>query len=247
MQGNTESQLFIQEEGPINWSSYLTLCQSAKVATRKTVLIFPGNIVHNQQQTLYNIKQGGGLAQAAAELGAHKVPTLSLPTTLMPIVNIGETNETARQAVADLWKAAGYGCSFVLPVRKKAGRFDRDGNAIPPDLYFGTAGLDDANQFEPKFWGLNEPTPNIQLGQYYLIQLKLLIEFLTKPGLEPPMEFQEAYREGQLAKTNPTPWFLPVNIPEVNATNSNDKTRLLGNTNAGKTDKRGCCGPCRPS
>src|SRR5438105_2543886 len=76
-----------------------------------TVFIFPGNNTHHTKSTtLYSIKEGGGLAAVAGEIGTAGHPVLSLPTTGMDNfrhANFPHIQTTVEGAMADLYKALG--------------------------------------------------------------------------------------------------------------------------------------------
>jgi hypothetical protein len=170
------------------------------------VFIFPSNPSHHTSTTtLYNIKKGGGLAKLAWDLGEQGIATLGLPTTGMRNPPDKATLAFAKEAVADLWKAAGFGMHLILPIRPSF-KHPQSGATYFKQTLSAKPG------FEPSFWGDLEPTPNPELAAYYFEQLELLKTFLAadldkKPLIDPV--FMNAFQEGLSAKQAVTPpaWF----------------------------------------
>lgn len=169
------------------------------ISNNRTILIFPGNTGHNAQDVApFTPKSGNGLAQAAAELGQRGIPTLSLPTTGMPLTPKEQDVNMARNAIADLYRAVGAGFDLVLPVR-----------SYNPDSGFFSAPLADSpnsygmGTIEPGFWGGEEKTPNRGLANYYVASLNDLQNFLRALNEAPNMEIDnknplmQAFLEGQ--------------------------------------------------
>jgi predicted NAD-dependent protein-ADP-ribosyltransferase YbiA (DUF1768 family) len=166
----------------------------------RSVFIFPSNIAdhHTPTTTLYSRKGGANLGVPAEVFsGDEKWPVLGLPTDKHEKVDA-----SVRKAVADIWKAIGFGLNVVLPVRPHtaASRYFKD------DLK-GSPGN------EPSFWGGVVPNGNPVLAEYYLEQLAVMDDFLRDPdprrllGMDP--EFKLAYEKGQQQRTNPDdPWFI---------------------------------------
>lgn len=141
---------------------YQRKCKTEGIECEKTVFIFPGNSGHHTaHQTLYGLKSGGGLAAAAQCLNRIKVPTLSLPTLFD--VNDANKNILAQHAIADLWKALGFGLNLALPVRVQSGK-----------KYFDDCFNDN---YEPSFWGGILISSDKKLANYYLGELKRIKEF----------------------------------------------------------------------
>jgi len=185
---------------------------------KKAVFVFPGNSGHHgKENSLFSQKSGGGLGIPARKLGDAGIPVLSLPT-----VDVGEPLKTgdeipalAKQAMADLCKAAGYGFNIVLPVREKKKRtrtkegtdeskeFAAD-TFFPEGCHFPSSDEDKKLLYEPSFWGADgiNSQPNPILAQYYfdhLGQLKRLMSHVTTLKNEKEREeFFKQLREGKV-------------------------------------------------
>lgn len=195
---NNPTLLFLQ--GRLNFESFTRFCKQYQIDPEKTVFIFPGNPSHHSaNQTLYSKKAGGGLAHVAYELGEHGIPTLSLPTTGMNGIEDDKSKLLAEHAVADLWRAVGFGLNIALPVRSQTN-----------NQYFDNRLMNCNEKLEPSFWGGIETISNKSLGNYYLEQLNLLSEFL-KDGKS--HSYQEFLHEGEVARSlmdsgqQPSAWF----------------------------------------
>lgn len=176
-------QFELLDQNPITANSYIQ-----KYGDRKTVFIFPGNTDHHGAGvTLYSHKGGAGLAGVAAALGRKNVATLSLPTTGM---NSGNT-AIGESAIADLWRAVGFGMTLVLPVRKHTNKRYFSKPLTTKDLEC---------EFEPSFWGGLEPTTNLKLANYYLSELQTLYDFCNGITQHLPSDYKKFYAEGQNAK-----------------------------------------------
>lgn len=224
------NQKFLHLSGHISPNKFRKTCATNDIDPTKTGLIFPGNNTHHytrgQAQSInmpYTLKGGLGLAKAAAQFNAQGFPTFSLPTTFFGAFTPAQKMALAKEAVADLWRAVGYGMNLALPIRQRGdvvNEKDADGNPIsyfPNHHYFS---LNDGLgvNLEPNFFGGEEKGANKPLADYYLQQLVILQTFLNNPNPDPaqvPPEFQEAYRQGQEAKQkkergeHPGNWFVP--------------------------------------
>lgn len=213
----TEAQQFKFMSGGVNVSNFKKFCKDEKIADpKKAVFIFPGNDGHHGgNNSLFSIKSGGGLAKAADELGNAGIATLSLPTVGVPQLSPGQAvPKLASDAVADLWKAAGFGLNIVLPVRPKD-----NNDFFPAGCKFDVNSKD----FEPSFWGSTgiNTTPNVDLAKYYFDELKKLQDFVAlsdalkqtelekmkNSGNPSDKAFYAAYQKGVEAQTQPSPWF----------------------------------------
>lgn len=175
--------------GTVDKASFEACCKEPYgVAPSKVVFIFPGNQGHHTPaHSLFSVKSGNGLAQAAGELAEAGYATLSLPTANMDNWNKDETlTAIVHNAIADLYKAAGADFSLMLPIRShKAGH------------YFESV-LSFAPEDEPSFWGEEIKTANPALAKYYLEELEALNKFLKSSEDEKEQSpFYPAYREGQ--------------------------------------------------
>ncbi len=178
-------QKFLSIQGRITAESFQQSCIENGINPHQAVFIFPGNISHHgAYHTLYSKKYGGGLGIPAGELGELGIAVLSIPTTGMSIVdNEKHIPPLAITAIADIWKAIGFGMSIVLPVRKPSG------------IKFFINTFNDGT--EPSFWGENERTPNVKLAEYYLKQLSFIQDFLQGEKQAPPEEFNDAFKLGR--------------------------------------------------
>lgn len=232
--------IFVTKRGTIaGVAGFNEICRENNIADphRNAVFIFPSNHSHHTPgYSLYSRKPGDGLAEVAGQLGSQNppIPTLGLPTTGIPLVNSdNDIPAIPRQAVADLWKAVGFGLNFVLPVREHAN-----------NTYFSHA-LENTRD-EPGFFGGIELTANRVLGDYYVTQLQLLRRFmacrdeaekqrfLNDPVNRIPDQIKAAYREGVAAQSqNPRPaWFTPSAIPAPQVTPNAAATPGTTSTNA---------------
>lgn len=158
----------------------------------QTLLIYPSNVTeHTDSLTLYKEKKSSGRVNLA---GKHFTKTVKAATLGLPIHGIatGEIPQVAREAVLDLWRAAGFGIHLVLPVRRQT-----DTKYFPEHLLY--RGL----EYQPEFWVPSLDEANPVLAQYYLNNIKLLKAYLESPaGAEPAIsaEFLTAFQEGQAAR-----------------------------------------------
>ncbi len=177
---------------------FMTQDGTNKTLDKKTVFIFPGNMSHHQDHTLFSSKSGGGLGEKAGNLSRQPdpFPVLSLPTGTSGVtINSAQ----AKTAIIDLWRAVGAGYSLVLPVRpfqtKTIHPFDK---ALP-----------NCTGKEPAFWGDNNTTFDPAVAQLYSDQITALDNYLKSPeASKVPAEFQAAFAQGQAAQaalTNATP------------------------------------------
>ncbi len=165
----------IYEENWMNKKVFEASCQKAGKKPKEVVFIFPGNPGHHTiNDTLFSIKKGDRLGEVAENLGKEGYPVLSLPTTHMdgyPSTNNKHnvnTDELAKKAVADLYRAAGAGFDLMLPVRPYGTQY------FPSHLKHANI----PNKVEPRFWGGVQTAPNLALASYYLDELNKLDEFL---------------------------------------------------------------------
>jgi len=134
---------------------------------KKVIFLFPGNLSHHKGQTLFSVKKGSGLAIPAADIVNAEFPVLSLPTKYMDNWETEEEQKAyARGAIADLYRAAGAGYHFILPVRPFTRR------------YFSKP-LDIESNLEPAFWGGKVKLTNRPLADYYVNEMHQLNEFLN--------------------------------------------------------------------
>lgn len=221
------SQQFVLLSDKITNHSFKNTCDERKIESNKTVFIFPGNADHHKEEnkpSLYSEKRGGGLAGVAEQLAKIGVPTLSLPTTDM--LNNLEQEQIRKRAVLDLWKAAGNGMSFILPVRNRneKGKFFSEALATEQEQ-------EQQKQQEPSFWGKNETTPNLELADYYLKEIEKLRDFIALKDEQQQSamlenldkDIQSAFNEGREAIDKPTPWFQPTATGQRN-TNAQSNT-----------------------
>lgn len=183
--------------GIITLENYKIFCEYNNLTLEKTVFIFPGNIKHNlEQDNLFSIKSGSGLAEVAEKLGKNGSPTLSLPTIGMDDwLSSDVTQNIAKMAIKALWRAIGAGFNIVLPVRDHSN-----------DTYFSRA-LNNTN-FEPNFWGGVQFQPNKELADYYTLNLNLLAKFLESNIIDDNKDKEDllhAYEEGK-SMANDDPW-----------------------------------------
>ncbi len=199
-----------------------------EVDLEKAVFIFPGNTGHHQADgttpSLYKIKSGGGLAKVAANWGKSGHPTLSLPTTGMPVLKDGdEIPAKAKGAIKELYKALGAGFHLVLPVRPHTG-----GGLFDAPLANGSK-----DAVEPSLWGGIDKTKNPILANYYLQELNKLHRVAKLIDKEPKLnheemeleqfgrdntELVEAYKAGVKAKAQGDKWCKPpahTSLPHV--------------------------------
>jgi hypothetical protein len=199
--------------------SFLNFSKTIDANASQTLLIFPSHSRHHAKNaTLYSQKAGVGrvnLTHAKADL---KIPTLGLP--IAGIAHVPSKDEMpllAKNAVRDLWKAAGYGLNFVLPIHRQLNK-----------TYF-SQGLQKFPDYEPEFWGFNHEEANPHLAAYYLEELERLAQYLNAPLTnKPPVpgHLWAAFQEGLQAKqasitppwysTNPKVWQLyktPQTLP----------------------------------
>jgi len=174
-------------------SLFLRFCEENSIDPKRTVVIFPGNVGHHTANTtLYSKKSGSGLAAFTGSLAAIKVPTLSLPTVGVAADTV---TDVSVGAVADLWRALGYGLNLALPMRPYS------------NMYFPRPFAHTNPPMEPSFWGAVATTPNPTLASYYQDQLESIVKFLeTKTDI--PTRFVSAYRDGQNAQQHPTAWYI---------------------------------------
>lgn len=245
-------QQFVTLSGRITSESFINKCKQVGINPENVVYIFPGNDSHHgkEQNAPYTIKGGLNLAALAGELGRLNYPTLSLPTTFWDIKDKENQMVLAHKAVADLWRAIGYGMHLALPVREK-GKVQLNAEKGEPILdekgeralyspnHFFTKSLDKTN-CEPNFWGGIEKTPNTKLADYYLEQLNHLKTFLAQQAKAkekegtvikfPHADFESAYIEGFEANQKvkegkkPDDWFLPVFKRVIRATSKSATT-----------------------
>ncbi|KTC65059.1 Uncharacterised protein (plasmid) [Legionella adelaidensis] len=157
-------------DGNVSVNSFKGQAAAAGLDPKKLVFIFPGNSTHHapSKTTLFSVKSGSGLAQAARQIGEAGFPTLSLPTTSMEQWSSNETQKAfVEGALADLYRALGAGYSLFLPVREHMN-----------SQYFnqGLAFIDGA--VEPNFWGGIQAQPNKKLAAYYIAELDRLHNFI---------------------------------------------------------------------
>jgi hypothetical protein len=195
--------------GWVDIKSYQQTCHDNghDFAEKKCVFIFPGNSGHHTAcTTLFSVKDGGGLAKVAGDLGQAGYPTLSMPTTsLGNWENDSRLKGIAQRAIEDLYKACGAGYQLMLPVRA------HDNND-----YFDN-GLFPGTNLEPSFWGSIELTPNKPLANYYTRQLDNLFRFMAlsqesrdkKTEADPENPFYHAYTQGQNMSED-DPWLQPA-------------------------------------
>jgi SprT-like family/2-cysteine adaptor domain len=184
-------RVYYMTDDKINLIKYKSFCDVNNIKPEETVFVFPGNIGHHSgSQTLFSIKRGSGLARVAEQLGKNGIPTLSLPTT---IIAIGDLT-IPKKAVGDIWKAIGYGLHVIIPVRMHMN-----------DKYFKDSIQIRYSDYEPSFWGGVEQTPNINLADYYLSQIKLMNSVTVNK------EFELDYNMGLQAKYGGTvsEWYSP--------------------------------------
>lgn len=243
-----EPQQFQLMTGTVNLSTFRTFCQNKNITNpQKAVFLFPGNNTHHEaNNSLYKIKGGGNLAGIAETLGNTGIPTLSLPTVGVPQVPIGGAiPPLASGAVADLWKAVGFGLHVVLPAREKrrgtrtatpdAGRIYGADAFFPAGSHFThVRNNTDNTLYEPSLWGINgiNPEPNPGLAKYYFDELNKLKNFMALDDAHKQAELDRmrdsnvpsevalytAYMAGVAAKTQPDPWFAVNPNPNANAT-----------------------------
>lgn len=243
-----EPQQFQLMTGTVNLSTFRTFCQNKNITDpQKAVFLFPGNNTHHGAGTsLYSVKGGGNLAGIAETLGNTGIPTLSLPTVGVPQVPIdGAIPPLASGAVADLWKAVGFGLHIVLPVREKrggtrtatpdAGRIYTANDFFPANSHFTHLRNNaDNTLYEPSLWGINgiNPEPNPGLAKYYFDELNKLKVFMALAEAQKQTELTRmqtsnnpsdvalytAYMAGVAAKTQPDPWFAANPNLNANAT-----------------------------
>ena len=195
-------------KGSASIENYETICRAYKLnpEDKKVIFLFPGNSSHHGiGTTLFSIKSGGGLAQAAKLIGEKGYPTLSLPTTTMEQWSTNKAQQAIVQgAIVDLYKALGAGYSFMLPVRAHTKNYFDQGLAAAQDL-------------EPSFWGGIQAAPNKQLANHYLLQLNQLSDFIAL-SLEKRQEVAttninnplfKAYLKGQQMQED-DPWLTPI-------------------------------------
>ena len=227
----------------VNRKQFVDDCQAAGLGPKKTVLIWPTNTGHHQagKQTLFGKQSGDGLGLLAASLGDKGYPTLGLPTTGMDPVGtaIDDANpapDMAKAAVADLWKAAGFGYNFYLPTRQKPDGADKN-------KYFDSS-LTGKDNFEPSLWGGEEGTANKHLAKYYLDQIEILRKFIAldkeakaaailakqfDDGAVIPEHLITAYEAGQtaLASDEKSGFFAPAS-QSIKADKLNGSQSLVG-------------------
>jgi hypothetical protein len=239
-QANKSPSQFLLMSGGVDKDKLDAFCKDKGVKAENAVFVFSGNTSHHGTGvSLYSKKSGAGLAEAAGMLSDAGRPVLSLPTTgIASVTDQASIPDIAKQAVADLWKAVGFGLNIVLPVVEKGKRpkKDADGKVIADefveaDRYF-PAGCQFAGTtpYEPRFWGGVEGTSNPELARYYFVQLLELQKFMNLNAgdklayindVETKVEYVaykpliHAYKDGQAAKVDPSkdPWFQKPKTP----------------------------------
>lgn len=201
------SPQIIYKQGWLDERQFDKECNTAGIDPKKTVLIFPGNPGHHtQNNTLFSVKYGAGLAALATTLGNTGHPVLSLPTTGMESwYQDTQKKQIAQRAIADLYRALGAGFNFLLPVRPHIN-----------NAYFSQA-LPSCPGCEPNFWGGIQTTSNPELGHYYLTELTQLHQFVClsdeekrqKIAAEPTNFRYQAFLDGEKKQTTHDQWLTP--------------------------------------
>lgn len=167
--------MIIYCKGLINLQCFEQAARANNLEPNKVIFLFPGNFSHHgPSNNLFSIKSGGGLGVPAGVIGGRDYPVLSLPTTSMEGWSTDQKQKKiVETAIADLYRAAGAGYSFMLPIRNHCNqRYFDDGLS-----YSGGA-------VEPSFWGQNAMTPNKPLANHYTKALNDFHDFIVLPDQE---------------------------------------------------------------
>jgi hypothetical protein len=167
--------VIIYFKGFIDLQRFEQAARDNSLEPNKVIFLFPGNSSHHGPSiSLFSIKSGGGLGRPAAALGASGYPVLSLPTTSMERWSSDKGQQhIVETAIADLYRAAGAGYSFMLPIRDHRNQ-----------RYFDDGLRDSGGVVEPSFWGENATTPNKPLAKHYTKVLNDFHDFIALPDHE---------------------------------------------------------------
>lgn len=154
--------IYIQDS--VSVDSFERESRAVGLDPKQVIFLFPGNSSHHRPGiTMFSVKSGGGLANAANQLGREGYATLSLPTTTMEKWSKDKSQqEVVQEAIVTVYRALGAGYSIMIPVRPHQG-----------SLYFSGA-LDNTNNLEPSFWGGIQSAANVPLADHYLKHINKL-------------------------------------------------------------------------
>ncbi len=218
-------------KGTVNVQTFEQKCKETDLNPAEVVFLFPGNSSHHSEDnTLFSIKIGEGLAKAARLIGQKGYPTLSIPTTSMELWSSSLAQQVVvHKAIQDLYRALGAGFSFILPVRDHTPVYKR----IKETQYYFDTGLNFNSGLEPSFWGGIQSQANAPLAKHYIESLNEFVLWIDLPDEikeqliknNPNNPLYKAYEEGRKMATDHL-WLTPVvkAAPPAKSGNESEKT-----------------------